>query len=87
MSPSSMPTITTIVVDVGKVLLTDSWGPTMRQRAVERFGFDFTASICAGFIVGALVGAKFATELSNAALEKVFAVALLLIGAKMLFTP
>jgi uncharacterized protein len=45
------------------------------------------ALICAGFIMGALVGAKFATELSNAALEKVFAVALLLIGAKMLFTP
>jgi putative hydrolase of the HAD superfamily len=35
------PVITTLFVDVGKVLLTDSWGPTMRQRAVEQFGFDF----------------------------------------------
>ena len=24
-----------------QVLLTDSWGPTMRQRAVDAFGFDF----------------------------------------------
>ena len=44
------------------------------------------AFICVGFVVGALLGAKFATDLSNAALEKVFAVALLLIGAKMLLT-
>ncbi|MEW6299151.1 MAG: HAD family phosphatase [Thermodesulfobacteriota bacterium] len=33
--------ITTIFVDVGNVLLTDSWGPAMRQKAVEKFGFDF----------------------------------------------
>jgi len=37
--------------------------------------------------VGNLVGTKFATALSNAVLEKVFTVALLLIDAKMLFTP
>ena len=35
-----LPTITTLFVDVGNVLLTDSWGPAMRQRAVEQFGFD-----------------------------------------------
>jgi putative hydrolase of the HAD superfamily len=37
-------TITTLFLlflDMGKVLLTDSWGPAMRQSAVERFGFDF----------------------------------------------
>jgi uncharacterized membrane protein YfcA len=45
------------------------------------------ALICAGFLVGASVVVKFATALSNAVLEKVFTVALLLIGAKMLFTP
>ena len=39
MTPS--PTITTLFLDVGQVLLTDSWGPTMRQRAVDAFGFDF----------------------------------------------
>jgi putative hydrolase of the HAD superfamily len=34
--------ITTLFIDVGNVLLTDSWGPAMRQRAVEQFGFDLT---------------------------------------------
>lgn len=33
--------VTTLFVDVGNVLLTDSWGPEMRQKAVEKFGFDF----------------------------------------------
>jgi putative hydrolase of the HAD superfamily len=38
---TSAPPITTLFVDVGNVLLTDSWGPVMRQKAVDRFGFDF----------------------------------------------
>ena len=33
--------ITTRFVDLGNVLLTDSWNPAMRQKAVEQFGFDF----------------------------------------------
>jgi len=33
--------ITTRFVDRGNVLLTDSWNPAMRQKAVEQFGFDF----------------------------------------------
>ncbi len=33
--------ITTLFIDLGNVLLTDSWGPAMRQKAVEQFGFDF----------------------------------------------
>ena len=37
-----LPVITALFVDVGNVLLTDSWGPAMRQRAVEQFGFDLT---------------------------------------------
>jgi len=41
--------------------------------------------ICAGFFLGGLLGAKFATELSNAALERVFGIALLLISLKMIF--
>jgi putative hydrolase of the HAD superfamily len=32
--------IITLFVDIGNVLLTDSWGPAMRQKALERFGFD-----------------------------------------------
>ena len=33
--------ITALFIDLGNVLLTDSWGPAMRQKAVEQFGFDF----------------------------------------------
>jgi putative hydrolase of the HAD superfamily len=38
MAPSQA--ITTLFVDVGNVLLTDSWGPAMRQKALEVFQFD-----------------------------------------------
>ena len=34
-------TITTLFIDLGNVVLTDSWNPAMRQKAVEQFGFDF----------------------------------------------
>ena len=37
---TSAPPITTLFVDVGNVLLTDSWGPAMRQKAVDKFGID-----------------------------------------------
>jgi uncharacterized membrane protein YfcA len=40
--------------------------------------------LCAGFLVGGLLGGKIATTLSNAVLEKVFGAALLLIAVKML---
>ena len=40
--------------------------------------------ICAGFFLGGLLGAKFATHLSNETLEKVFGVAMLLISLKMI---
>jgi putative hydrolase of the HAD superfamily len=36
------PPITTLFVDVGNVLLTDSWGPGMRQKAVDTFGIDIS---------------------------------------------
>ena len=32
--------ITTLFIDLGNVVLTDSWGPAMRQKALDRFGFD-----------------------------------------------
>jgi uncharacterized membrane protein YfcA len=41
--------------------------------------------ICLGFLLGGLVGAKLANHLSNAALERVFGVAMLLISLKMIF--
>jgi hypothetical protein len=43
------------------------------------------ALICIGFFLGGLVGARIATALSNAVLEKVFGVTLLLIALKMIF--
>jgi uncharacterized membrane protein YfcA len=43
------------------------------------------AFICLGFVVGSLVGAKIATGLSNDVLQKIFGVALLAIGIKMIF--
>ena len=41
--------------------------------------------ICAGFLLGGLLGARFATGLSNVMLEKIFGISLLLISLKMLF--
>jgi uncharacterized membrane protein YfcA len=43
------------------------------------------AWICLGFFFGGLLGAKFATNLSNVVLERIFGVALLLISLKMIF--
>ena len=40
--------------------------------------------ICAGFFLGGFLGAKVATSLSNAILEKVFGIGLLLIAIKMI---
>jgi uncharacterized protein len=42
--------------------------------------------IAAGIFVGGLFGARIAVSLSNAALEKVFGVALLLVALKMIFS-
>jgi uncharacterized membrane protein YfcA len=43
------------------------------------------ALICVGFFLGGLVGAKFATKLSNVVLERIFGIALLMISLKMIF--
>jgi len=43
------------------------------------------AFICLGFVFGGLVGARLATSLSSTVLERIFGVALLVIGLKMLF--
>lgn len=40
--------------------------------------------ICLGFFIGGLIGAKLATQLSNAALERTFGVAMLVIALKMI---
>jgi uncharacterized membrane protein YfcA len=41
--------------------------------------------ICLGFLLGGLIGARIATDLPDGRLEKIFAIALLLISLKMLF--
>jgi len=40
--------------------------------------------IAVGFVVGSLLGARYAMTVSNETLEKVFGVALVLIGLKMI---
>ncbi len=42
------------------------------------------ALVCAGFFVGAFLGARVATSLPNVLLEKIFGLALLLISIKMI---
>jgi len=41
--------------------------------------------ICLGFLLGGLLGARFATGLSNVMLERIFGISLLLISLKFLF--
>jgi uncharacterized membrane protein YfcA len=43
------------------------------------------ALVAAGFFLGGLIGARFATGLSNTVLEKIFGVSLLLVAVKMIF--
>jgi uncharacterized protein len=44
------------------------------------------AFVCIGFFLGGLIGARFATVLSNTVLEKVFGFAMLIVALKMIFT-
>ncbi len=39
--------------------------------------------ICAGFILGSIVGAKFATGISDSVLQRVFGITLIAFGIKM----
>lgn len=48
--------------------------------------FPIAGLICVGFILGGLIGAKFATNLSSQILEKIFGIALLIIAIKMIFS-
>ncbi len=43
------------------------------------------AMVAVGFFAGSFLGAKISTNISDATLERVFGVALILIGAKMVF--
>ncbi len=41
--------------------------------------------ICIGFILGSFLGAKFATNISNIVLERIFGIILFMISLKMIF--
>lgn len=47
--------------------------------------FRIAGLICAGFVLGALFGAKVSISLSDAVMKKVFGVVLLLVSLKMIF--
>jgi len=47
--------------------------------------FHTASLICIGFLFGAFLGARIATNLSNVLLERIFGVVLLLIALKMIF--
>ncbi|HMC62883.1 MAG TPA: TSUP family transporter [Candidatus Solibacter sp.] len=55
--------------------------PFFRQGYVD---IRAAAFICVGFLFGGLIGGHLATALSNIALQRIFGVALLIIGARML---
>jgi len=72
---------TTLAMMVPPIGLLAAW-------AYYKAGFvdiKVAALMCAGFFVGGLLGAKFATTLSDVLLTRIFGVALLLVSVKMIF--
>jgi hypothetical protein len=72
---------TTLALLVPPIGILAAW-TYYRQGYVD---LHVAALICLGFFVGGLIGAKFATALSNVVLERIFGVALFLIALKMIF--
>jgi len=73
---------TTLALLVPPIGILAAW-TYYRQGYVD---LPVAAYICSGFLIGGLLGARIATSLSSAALEKVFGVALLLISLRMIFS-
>ncbi len=46
---------------------------------------EIAAFVCLGFVLGGLIGARIATAVPDAVLERIFGVVLLLISLKMIF--
>ena len=72
---------TTLALLVPPIGLLAAW-TYYKQGYVD---LQVAAFVCAGFILGGLLGAKIATGLSTSVLEKVFGSVLIVIGFKMLF--
>ena len=71
---------TTLALLVPPIGLLAAW-TYYRQGFVD---IRVAALIAVGFVVGSLLGARYAMTVSNETLEKVFGVALVLIGLKMI---
>ncbi len=72
---------TTLALMVPPIGLLAAW-VYYRQGFVD---LKIAGLICLGFFVGGLLGAKFATEIPDQLLRKVFGVVLLLASLKMIF--
>jgi len=72
---------TTLAVLVPPIGLLAAW-TYYKQGYVD---MKVAAFVCLGFFLGGLFGARIAIGFSNAVLERVFGVALLLISLKMIF--
>ena len=72
---------TTLALMVPPIGLLAAW-VYYRQGFVD---LKIAGLICLGFFVGGLLGAKFATEIPDQLLKKVFGVVLLLASLKMMF--
>ena len=73
---------TTLALMVPPIGLVAAWA-YWRQGYVN---LPYAALICAGFILGSLVGARWSFALSDTVLQKVFGFFLLLLSLKLLFT-
>ena len=73
---------TTLALMVPPIGLLAAW-TYYKQGFVD---FKIAAFICLGFFVGGLLGAKFATQIPDQMLRKVFGFVLLLVSLKMIFT-
>ncbi|MBP7736424.1 MAG: sulfite exporter TauE/SafE family protein [Spirochaetes bacterium] len=72
---------TTLALMVPPIGILAAW-TYYRQGLVDLHAALF---ICIGFVAGSFLGAKVATVVSSAVMEKIFGVALLLLSLKMIF--
>ncbi|HVW86989.1 MAG TPA: sulfite exporter TauE/SafE family protein [Bryobacteraceae bacterium] len=72
-------TLALMVPPIGLVAAMAYW----RQGYVD---IRIAALICIGFLAGSLIGARYSLGISDAVLQKVFGLFLLLLSTKMLFT-
>ena len=72
---------TTLALMVPPIGILAAW-TYYRQGHVD---LKIAGFVCLGFLLGGLLGARFASGLSNVMLERIFGIALLLISLKMLF--